>query len=96
MEARDAAFQHLTDEYLEIDAQRESMKLATIAGLVLIVLGIGGFVMGGFSFTHEKHDAQIGPVEISHQSTKTVPISPVLSAVALIGGVALVVVGTKG
>jgi hypothetical protein len=71
------------------------MKAATIAGLVLIVLGIVGFAVGGVSFTHEKRDAQIGPVQIDHKSTKTVPISPVLSAVALVGGVALVIVGAK-
>jgi len=71
------------------------MKPATIIGLVLIVLGIVGFAMGGFSFTHEKQDAKIGPVEINHQSTKTVPIPPVLSGVALVGGIALVFVGAK-
>ncbi len=71
------------------------MKPATVIGLVLIVLGIVGFAMGGFSFTHEKQDAQIGPVEISHQSTKTVPIPPVLSGIVLVGGIALVVVGAK-
>jgi hypothetical protein len=71
------------------------MKPATIIGLVLIVLGIVGFAMGGFSFTHEKQDAKIGPVEIDHQSTKTVPIPPLLSAVVLVGGIGLVVVGAK-
>jgi hypothetical protein len=71
------------------------MKAATIAGLVLIVLGIVGFALGGVSFTHEKRDAKIGPVEINHQSTKTVPIPPVLSAVALVGGVALVIAGAR-
>lgn len=71
------------------------MKPATIVGILLIVIGIIGFVVGGVSFTHEKKDAQIGPVEIKHQSTETVPISPILSGIALVGGVALVIVGTK-
>jgi len=71
------------------------MKPATIIGLVLIVLGIVGFAMGGFSFTHEKQDAKIGPVEIDHQSTKNVPIPPLLSGVVLVGGIGLVVVGAK-
>jgi hypothetical protein len=72
------------------------MKPATIVGLLLIVLGIVGFVMGGVSFTHEKKDAQIGPVAIEHKSTNTVPISPILSGIVLVGGIALVVVGVKG
>jgi hypothetical protein len=72
------------------------MKPAMIVGLLLIVLGIVGFAVGGFSFTHEKQDAKVGPVEIDHKSTQTVPIPPVLSAIALVGGIGLVVVGAKG
>jgi hypothetical protein len=71
------------------------MKPITIVGLLLIALGILGFALGGVSFTHEKQDAKIGPVEINHTSTKTVPIPPILSAVALLGGIGLVVVGAK-
>jgi hypothetical protein len=71
------------------------MKPATIIGLLLIVLGIVGFAVGGFSFTHEKQDAKVGPVEIDHKSTQTVPIPPILSAISLVGGIGLVVVGSR-
>ncbi len=71
------------------------MKPATVIGLLLIVLGVIGFAVGGFSFTHEKKDAQIGPVQIQHKSTSTVPIPPILSGVALVGGIVVVVVGAK-
>jgi hypothetical protein len=71
------------------------MKMATIVGLVLIVLGVIGFAVGGVSFTHEKQDAKIGPVEINHKETHTVPISPILSGIALVGGIGLVVVGAR-
>jgi hypothetical protein len=37
----------------------------------------------------------LGPVQIEHQQKKTVPIPPVLSVIALVGGVALVVVGVR-
>jgi uncharacterized membrane protein YidH (DUF202 family) len=72
------------------------MKPATIIGAILIVLGIIGFAMGGFSFTHEKKVVDAGPVQISHQQTKTVPISPILSLVALVGGIGLVGLGLRG
>jgi hypothetical protein len=71
------------------------MKPATIVGIVLIIIGIVGFAIGGFSFTHEKQDAKIGPVAIEHKQTSTVPIPPILSGIALVGGIALVVVGAK-
>jgi len=71
------------------------MKPATIIGAILIVIGIIGFAVGGFSFTHEHQDAKVGPVEIEHKQTSTVPIPPILSGIALVGGIALVVVGAK-
>ena len=71
------------------------MKPATIVGIILIIIGIVGFAMGGFSFTHEKKVVDAGPVQINHQKTETVPISPILSTIALIGGVGLVVVGLR-
>lgn len=51
--------------------------------------------MGGVSLTHEKKDVDIGPLQVSHKQTKTVPISPILSTVSLIAGVGLVVVGAR-
>ena len=71
------------------------MKPATIIGAILIVLGITGSAVGGFNFTHEHQDAKVGPVEIEHKQTSTVPIPPILSGIALVGGIALVVVGAK-
>jgi uncharacterized membrane protein YidH (DUF202 family) len=71
------------------------MKAATIVGILLIILGIIGFATGGLSFTHEKKDVDMGPVQISHKTKDTLPISPILSTIALIAGVGLVVVGAK-
>lgn len=71
------------------------MKAATIIGILLIVLGVVGFAVGGVSFTHEKKDISMGPIQVQHKQTKTVPISPVLSTLALVGGIVLVVVGAK-
>ena len=71
------------------------MKPATIIGILLIVLGVVGFAVGGFSYTKHKQDAKVGPVEIGHNSTHTVFIPPILSGIALIGGIGLVVVGAR-
>ena len=71
------------------------MKAATIVGIILIVLGVIGFAMGGFSFTHEKKDVDLGPLQVEHKKTDTVPIPPVLSGLALIAGVGLVIVGAR-
>jgi uncharacterized membrane protein YidH (DUF202 family) len=72
------------------------LKPATIIGIVLVIIGIIGFALGGFSFTHEKKDVDLGPLQISHEQKQTVPIPPILSGIALVGGIVLVVVGAKG
>jgi uncharacterized membrane protein YidH (DUF202 family) len=71
------------------------MKAATLVGILLIVIGIAGFAMGGISFTHEKKDVDLGPVQIQHKQKDTLPISPILSTLALIGGIGLVVAGAR-
>ncbi len=45
-----------------------------LAGIVLIVLGVLAIVYQGFTYTQTKKDAQLGPIEIQHQETHSVPI----------------------
>jgi hypothetical protein len=71
------------------------MKAATIIGILLIILGIAGFAMGGISFTHDKKDVDLGPLQVSHREKDTLPISPILSGLALVGGIVLVVSGSR-
>jgi hypothetical protein len=71
------------------------MKPLTIVGILLILLGIVGFATGGFSFTHPHKDIDAGPIQVSHDKKETVPISPILSTVALIAGAGLVAMGAK-
>jgi hypothetical protein len=71
------------------------MKASTIVGILLIIVGIIGFAIGGISFSHQKKDLDVGPVQLSHKETNTMPISPILSTLSLIGGIGLVVVGVR-
>jgi hypothetical protein len=71
------------------------MKPLTIVGILLIVLGIIGFATGGISFTHQKKDVDLGPVQISHKTQDTLPLSPIFSTVSLVAGLGLVVVGAR-
>ena len=71
------------------------MKVATLVGIVLIALGIFGFVTGGFSFTKREKVLDVGPIEATAETRDRVPISPILSGIALVGGLVLVVAGTR-
>ena len=78
-----------------IVVRKRTMKTATIVGIVLIVISIIGFAIGGIPFTHEKKDIDLGPVQVSHEQKSTIPIPPILSTLALIGGIGLIVVGVR-
>ena len=71
------------------------MKPATIIGAILILIAVIGFAVGGISFSHEKKDVDLGPVQVSHEQKSTIPISPILSTISLIAGLGLVVVGAR-
>ncbi len=71
------------------------MKVATVVGILLIVVGFAGFALGGISFTHEKKDIDLGPLQVSHEEKRMLPISPILSGLSFIAGISLVVVGVR-
>jgi len=71
------------------------LKATTVVGIVLIAIGILGFVFGGVSFTHKKKDVDMGPIQVTHKETRSYPISPVVSTVVLVAGVGLVIVGAR-
>lgn len=81
--------------HLKVQLKVFQVKATTIVGIVLIVLGIIGFAVGGFSYSHEKKDIDMGPIQVTHKETRTVPISPIASTAAVVAGVVLVIVGTR-
>ena len=67
----------------------------TLAGIALIVLGIVAFAYKGISYTSREKVIDIGPIHASADTQKTIPLSPLLGGLALVGGIALVVVGAR-
>lgn len=72
------------------------MKPVAIVGIVLIVIGIIGFAYGGLGWTTEKKDAQLGPLEITHKESHGIAFPAIASGICLVGGVVLVIVGSRG
>lgn len=66
-----------------------------LLGVVLIVIGIIGFVYGGVSWTRDETVLDAGPIEIEAERRESIPITPVASAVAVVAGLVLVVTGGR-
>ena len=58
-----------------------------LAGIILIVTGILALVYQGFTYTKTEKDVQLGPIQIQHDETHTVPLPPIVGAVCIVGGV---------
>ena len=71
------------------------MKTATLVGILLIVLGVVTFVYQGISYTTREKVFELGPLHAEKETTKTIPLPPVLGGIALVGGIVLVIVGAK-
>lgn len=66
-----------------------------LLGILFIVGGVGMFAFHGFSFTQEKKVADIGPLEINKKEDKSISWPSYAGAVAILGGVAVLVLGGK-
>ncbi|MGE0448585.1 MAG: DUF3185 domain-containing protein [Vicinamibacterales bacterium] len=66
-----------------------------IIGILLIVFGIAALAMGGFSYRDREKVLDLGPLEASTETTKRVPLSPIVGIVAVAGGAVLVFAGAR-
>ncbi|HMD39780.1 MAG TPA: hypothetical protein VKH15_10890 [Candidatus Acidoferrum sp.] len=71
------------------------MKPLSLAGIVLIVLGGLALAYQGFNYTQREKVIDIGPIHATADEQKHVSIPPILGGLALVGGIALLVVGSK-
>jgi uncharacterized membrane protein len=66
-----------------------------ILGIALIVLGVITFAYQGITYTTREKVVDLGPLKVTADKEKTIPLSPVLGGLALAGGVVLVVVASR-
>lgn len=66
-----------------------------LLGIILIVLGVLALAFGGFSYTRREKVLDLGPIHATADTQRSVPIAPIVGLAALVGGIALVVAGTR-
>ena len=71
------------------------MKTSMLIGIILIVIGIIALAYQGITYTTREKVVDIGPIQMSADKEKTIPLPPILGGVALVGGIVLVVAGSK-
>lgn len=71
-------------------------KLTVLVGVALIILGAVALIYRGITYTTQELIVRIGTLEATAEVEKTIPLPPVVGAVVLVGGIALLIVGIKG
>jgi hypothetical protein len=66
-----------------------------LIGIALIALGLIALVYQGITYTTSEKVVDLGPLKITAQKEKTIPLPPILGGLALAGGIVLVVVASR-
>jgi uncharacterized membrane protein HdeD (DUF308 family) len=68
----------------------------TVLGIVLIIIGIVALAYQGFTYTTQKKVVDLGPIRATKEEHHTVPLPPVLGAIALVGGIVVIASDRRG
>jgi uncharacterized membrane protein HdeD (DUF308 family) len=71
------------------------MRPAVIIGVILIVIGIIALTYQGITYTTHKKIIDIGPIQATAETKKTLPLPPIVGVLAFAGGIVLVIAGTR-
>jgi len=71
------------------------MKTNTLIGIILIVIGVIAFGYQGISYTSREKVIDMGPIQVTADRTRTLPLPPIVGGIALVGGIVLLVMGNK-
>jgi hypothetical protein len=72
------------------------MSGRTILGIALVVIGIVALAYQGLTYTTRKKVLDIGPIQATREEHHTIPFPPILGALALAGGIVVVVADRRG
>ena len=71
------------------------MKPIMLLGIALMIFGIIALAYQGITYTTRQKVLQIGPLEATQETKKTIPQPPVVGGAALAGGIVLVFMGAR-
>ena len=71
------------------------MNPKIIIAIILIALGIAAFAYQGITYTTREKVVDLGPIQVTAEKTKTFPLPPVVGAIAIVGGIVLLVMGSR-
>ena len=59
------------------------------------MLGVVGLVYGGITYTKNRHEVDLGPIEVNVEEKESIPIPPLIGGLAIAAGVVVLVLGGR-
>jgi hypothetical protein len=71
------------------------MRLTVVLGILLLVVGLAGLAWRTFSYTTTEEVVDLGPIEVTTEEEKRIPIPPIVGGIAVVAGVVMIVAGSR-
>lgn len=71
------------------------MKPIAVLGVLLIAIGVAGLLIANISFTEKKVIVDAGPLKITADQQRTIPIPTIAGVIAVVVGAGLLFYGRK-
>lgn len=72
------------------------MNIRRIIGIVVLAAGIFALAYGGFTYTEDRHDLNLGPIELEMKEKETIAVPPWVGAAAAVLGIVMIAYPSKG
>jgi hypothetical protein len=73
----------------------QGMKPAVIFGILLIAIGIAGLAIDNISFTERKTIVDAGPLKVTADEQRTIPVPTIAGVIAVVAGAGLLFMGRR-
>jgi len=71
------------------------MKPISLAGILLVVLGVLALMYQGITYTHREKILDVGSIHTTRDTQKQIPLPPILGGLPVLGGIGLLASGAR-
>jgi hypothetical protein len=71
------------------------MKGTMLLGVILLVAGLAGLAWPVISYTKTEKVVDIGPIEVTAEREKNVPVPPIVGGLAAVAGLVIIVTSSR-
>jgi hypothetical protein len=76
-------------------APLSKMNSNKVFALILIAFGVAALAFQGIRYTSKEKIVDLGPIQVTAEKTRSIPLPPIVGGLALAGGIAMLVMSGR-